>query len=73
MGIKTTLVGIQGPGGMTIPKDQILYYATQVPALRREVIRVLAAEGWLEAAGVRPVPWYRRLFRKRAPALPQGT
>jgi len=68
--------GIQGPGGMVIPKETLVYYATQIPVLRSEVIAVLLAEGHLEAAGVKPPSWpvrlWRRLFTRERPALTQG-
>lgn len=77
MGLVAKLVGIQTPSGMVVPRDTLIYYATQIPDLRNAVISVLAKDGHLVKLGLKPLPWHvrlwRRLFRKSVPALPQGT
>ncbi len=69
MGFKAQLVGIQGPGGI-VPRETLVYFATQVPIVRDEVIKALVAQGHLRAAGLERVPWYVRWFRRDKPALP---
>lgn len=73
MALVAKLVGIQTPGGQIVPRETLIYYATQVPDLRNAVIKQLAEEGWLVPLKLQPLSWWRRLLRRRAPALPQGT
>lgn len=71
MGFRAKLVGIQGPGGALIPRELLVHWATQIPDVRREVIAKLQQDGYLGALGLEPVPWWRRIFRRRA-ELPAG-